>query len=268
MNEVQPWYFSSPLFSFRTLSPLTLPSRQSQGLYYSGILIGPAVAPAIAGVLTEYVPNEYGWRAMQWLLFGMGVVASLLSLLCFPETIHEKGIVAIKRERRREREERGEVEFDKEGKGKLATWWGESTFLWLNPLAPLRLLMLPHIAAMVRVSVAVPILVADELLTSQAINSSFVLLSTYSILVPLSQTIAPRYNITNSAVLGCFYIAQGPSPPSRSRAPLSLTRSTVLQEEATLSRHSSPADTPTTLSRSGCTSVEESTSLKIDYGRH
>lgn len=28
-------------------------------------------------------------------------------------------------------------------------------------------------------------------------------------LVPLSQTVAPRYNITNTALLGCFYLAQG-----------------------------------------------------------
>lgn len=34
-------------------------------------------------------------------------------------------------------------------------------------------------------------------------------MSTYTILVPLSQTVAPRYNITNSAILGCFYLAQG-----------------------------------------------------------
>lgn len=34
-------------------------------------------------------------------------------------------------------------------------------------------------------------------------------MSTYTILVPLSQTVAPRYNITNAAILGCFYLAQG-----------------------------------------------------------
>lgn len=43
----------------------------------------------------------------------------------------------------------------------------------------------------------------------QSLNSSFVLMSTYAVLVPLSYTVAPRYNITNIALLGCFYLAQG-----------------------------------------------------------
>jgi MFS family permease len=122
------------------LTPLFIPPA-CQGYYYSGILIGPAVAPALAGVLTEYVkPAGYGWRAMQWLLFAMGVVASLLCLFCFPETAHERGIDLIREERRRER---GETTARKMG------WWEDSVFVWLNPLAPLRLLMLPHILAMV-----------------------------------------------------------------------------------------------------------------------
>ncbi|GAA5998827.1 uncharacterized protein JCM10292_005729 [Rhodotorula paludigena] len=33
--------------------------------------------------------------------------------------------------------------------------------------------------------------------------------NTASILVPLSQTLAPRYDINNAAILGCFYLAQG-----------------------------------------------------------
>ncbi|KAJ8291746.1 Quinidine resistance protein 3 [Rhodotorula toruloides] len=42
-------------------------------------------------------------------------------------------------------------------------------------------------------------------------------MSTYTILVPLSQTLAPRYNITNAAILGCFYLAQGVGNATASR---------------------------------------------------
>ena len=73
------------------------------GVFYSGILIGPAVAPAVAGVLTEYVkPDGRGWRAMQWLLFAMGVSASVLCTVCLPETAHQRGVDLIKEEKRKE----------------------------------------------------------------------------------------------------------------------------------------------------------------------
>lgn len=39
-------------------------------------------------------------------------------------------------------------------------------------------------------------------------------MSTYAILIPLGYTLAPRYNITNAAILGCFYLASGQSFPS------------------------------------------------------
>jgi len=38
-----------------------------------------------------------------------------------------------------------------------------------------------------------------------------------AILVPLSSTLAPRYNITNTALLGCFYLAQGVGNAAASR---------------------------------------------------
>lgn len=107
------------------------------GYFYGGVLIGPAVAPAVAGVMSEYVkPEGFGWRAMQWLLFAMGVLASGLCVACFPETSHLKGIEVL----RAERGEEAQV-------GRVRKW--RRDWVWLNPLEPLKLLMLPHILAMV-----------------------------------------------------------------------------------------------------------------------
>ncbi|TKA55056.1 hypothetical protein B0A53_02531 [Rhodotorula sp. CCFEE 5036] len=178
----------------------------AMGLFYLGVLVGPATAPAIAGLLTEYVkPRGYGWRAMQWLLAGLGISAFLLVLFTFPETAHARGIDQVKELRAQtraakapeltskdaEKSELGpEAEVVPVGGSWIRRKIDNFAWVWLNPLAPIRLLLHPNIAAM-------------------SLNSSFTLMSTYTILVPLSQTVAPRYNITNSAILGCFYLAQG-----------------------------------------------------------
>ena len=141
-----------------------------------GILVGPAIAPAIGGVLTEYVHE--GWRAMQWLLFAMGACASVLVVrtppsvcgnlasptpsqyFALPETSHARGVDLIRAERaerreeaRRERKERGE-----EDAVESTGWWHRLTsdwvVVWINPLAPLKLLAQPHILAMVCLSLS------------------------------------------------------------------------------------------------------------------
>ncbi|KAK4049269.1 hypothetical protein OIV83_004205 [Microbotryomycetes sp. JL201] len=173
-----------------TISDLYEKERRGKamGSFYAGILIGPAVAPAVAGVLTEYVkPDGTGWRAMQWLLFAMGASGALLCAFCLPETAHQRGVDLIREERKQlaiEEGRNGDVTEQK-------PWWKpDVTIVWMNPLRPLRLLLLPHILAL-------------------SLNSSFVLMSTYTVLVPLSQTVAPRYSINNAALLGLFYLAQG-----------------------------------------------------------
>ncbi|KAM0790479.1 hypothetical protein ACM66B_003355 [Microbotryomycetes sp. NB124-2] len=173
-----------------TISDLYEKERRGKamGSFYAGILIGPAVAPAVAGVLTEYVrPDGTGWRAMQWLLFAMGASGTLLCAFCLPETAHQRGVDLIREERRQQAIDEGRV-----AEASPKRWWKkwDVNIVWMNPLRPLRLLMLPHILAL-------------------SLNSSFVLMSTYTVLVPLSQTVAPRYNITNAAILGLFYLAQG-----------------------------------------------------------
>lgn len=173
----------------------------AMGWFYSGVLVGPAMAPAIAGpfflphsspkkkqvavlmkmfdgsgVLTQYaIPS--GWRAMQYLLAGMGLIASLLVIFLLPETIHFKGVDIIREERKQARLLKG-VESGQnskegslvEGKGsRWSRWVGEEEWvvLWLNPLAPLKLLIHPHILAIVHIflsSVQFRDLLADRLI--------------------------------------------------------------------------------------------------------
>ncbi|SCV68223.1 BQ2448_344 [Microbotryum intermedium] len=155
----------------------------AMGYFYSGILIGPAVAPAIAGLLSEYVKGNYGWRVMQWILCGLGIIVSVLCFLYFPETAHEIPIEGIIEARRQKRADEG-LPTEPRWKSSLMS------FVWLNPLAPLRLLLLPHILSI-------------------SLNSAFVLLTTYAVLVPLTETIRSNYGISNAAILGTFFLAQG-----------------------------------------------------------
>lgn len=131
---------------------------------------------------------------MQFLLAAMGALATILVFCFLDETIHHKGVDSIRNERRLKREAKSQVELvkERESLGVVGRWLESRDFVvvWLNPVAPLRLLVHPHIVAV-------------------SLNCSFVLMSTYTVLVPLSQTLAPRYNITNTAILGCVYLASG-----------------------------------------------------------
>ncbi|GAA5847354.1 hypothetical protein JCM9279_000252 [Rhodotorula babjevae] len=172
----------------------------AMGLFYLGILVGPATAPAIAGILTEFVkPEGTGWRAMQWLLMGLGWSAFALVFFFLPETAHVKGVDVVRQERLQVRADEAGVEVevlerDEEERRAGMSWarkkWDELVWVWINPLGPVKLLAHPTILAI-------------------SLNSSFTLMSTYTILVPLTRTLGERYQITNSALLGCFYLAQG-----------------------------------------------------------
>ncbi|KZO96853.1 MFS general substrate transporter, partial [Calocera viscosa TUFC12733] len=145
---------------------------RAMGLMYGGALFGPALAPLVAGLLTEYVPNGYGWRAMQWLLCAMGGLAFTFIVLFLPETAHARGVVAEMEKRRRE------------GKQTRFVW------VWLDPIKPVWLLRYGNVLTI-------------------SIVSSVVLETTYAILVPLTYTIGPRYSITSVAILGLLYLAPG-----------------------------------------------------------
>ena len=143
-----------------------LPSRAQLG-----ILVGPATAPAIAGILTEYVrPEGTGWRAMQWLLMALGFSAFALVALFLPETAHVKGVDVVRQERLQRRADDAGVEVEalerdeekrRAGMGWARKKWDELVWVWINPLGPVKLLAHPTILAI-------------------SLNSSFTLMSTYS----------------------------------------------------------------------------------------
>ena len=115
---------------------------------------------------------------MQYLLFSMGIVASLLVTLCLPETSHVRGIDLIREERRLRLAERTPEQVAVED-ARVKSWYEERTKDWvvvfLNPLKPLKILVNPHILAM-------------------SINSSFVLMSTYTVLVPVRISLSTHWN--------------------------------------------------------------------------
>lgn len=87
---------------------------------------------------------------MQWLLFAMGVVASLLVLFFLPETSHVLGVDLIREERKARRAEEEKESRVGRSEGVWARWTRDWVVVWLNPLAPLKMLLHPHILAMVR----------------------------------------------------------------------------------------------------------------------
>lgn len=54
--------------------------------FYSGVLLGPALSPVLAGVFTEY--TSITWRATQYFLCAASALAVVLTALFLPETSH------------------------------------------------------------------------------------------------------------------------------------------------------------------------------------
>ncbi|KZO96755.1 MFS general substrate transporter, partial [Calocera viscosa TUFC12733] len=151
---------------------------RAMGWYLAGAQFGPPLAPVVGGLMTEYVHGSRGtWRAFQYLLAGMGLGTFLLVLFFLPETAHHTEHHRLKALNQSGAEAKRGVTF-------------RQILAATNPLAPLTMLKHPNVA----------------LITA---NSAFVMLTTYCILVPLPYTLGPRFNITNAAINGCLYLAQG-----------------------------------------------------------
>ncbi|KAH8917117.1 MFS general substrate transporter, partial [Atractiella rhizophila] len=173
-----------------TIGDIYRPTERGRavGLFYMGALLGPALAPVIAGVLTV---QDGGWRNVQWFICGATALGVILVAVCIPETAHWK----VKRKIARETEE-------EKGARKVAKggWWyafwevetsdGRRGFVWTNPFRPLRLLRYPNILFI-------------------SLNSSVIFFANYTILVPLTYTVGPRFSITSPAILGLFYLCSG-----------------------------------------------------------
>jgi MFS family permease len=92
------------------------------------------LAPLVGGLAATYS----SWRTMQWILFGMSVVALVLGVTVIPETAHP-GSRGIDRCKDREQEAPS---------GRNQQW----TWVWLNPLQCLSLLRGPNVLLVVRIS--------------------------------------------------------------------------------------------------------------------
>lgn len=122
---------------------------------------------------------------MQFLLMGLGASAFVLVLLAFPETAHVRGIDTIRSERASLSIGEHDAETCDAPADQTATSAGwirrrlaGFTWVWLNPLAPVRLLMHPNIAAMVSyadTNRARVVLQLTLVCSRQSLNSSFTL---------------------------------------------------------------------------------------------
>ncbi|KAF8519191.1 major facilitator superfamily domain-containing protein [Gautieria morchelliformis] len=120
--------------------------------------------------------NRGSWRAFQYLLAAMGTCSFLSILFFLPETSHSRRADSLSASQPGE---------DKTPQSRKQWGW-----VWLNPLRPLALLKYRNVLAI-------------------SMTSSFVLLTTYCLLVPLTYTLGPRYGIENEAILGTLYLAPG-----------------------------------------------------------
>jgi len=119
----------------------------------------------ILKLIAEYTVST--WRAAQWFLAGWGAFTTIILFVFLPETMHSPRPCEIERDRLN------------------AADGGNRKFVvhLFNPLRCIALLRFPNILAV-------------------SINSSLSLATFYGLLVPLSYTLAPKYNITNAAIVG------------------------------------------------------------------
>ncbi|EJU02934.1 MFS general substrate transporter [Dacryopinax primogenitus] len=148
---------------------------RAMGWYLAGAQFGPPLAPVVGGLMTEYVQGARGtWRAFQYLLAGMGLATFLLIFCFLPETAHQTESSRMKSAQSSRTEDRARLQL-------------RQILAATNPLQPLAMLKHPNVALI-------------------TVNSAFVMLTTY-LLITLVQ--GPRFHITNAAVNGCLYLAQG-----------------------------------------------------------
>ncbi|KAF8877744.1 major facilitator superfamily domain-containing protein [Gymnopilus junonius] len=95
---------------------------QALGIFFSAILLGPAIAPFAGGFAAHY----FSWRLMQAWLGGAGFLIFFIVLFFFPETYHP-----------------GERGVDKVDPATLPTWRP----IFINPLKALWILRSPNLLA-------------------------------------------------------------------------------------------------------------------------
>ncbi|KAH9921917.1 MFS general substrate transporter [Amylocystis lapponica] len=146
-----------------------------------GLFFGTTLLGAALAPLAGGAMTHYAsWRDIHYALFCAGLLVFVCTLLYLPETSHP-----------------GTRGVDKASLDADSTKW---KWVWLNPFACLALLRAPNLFAV-------------------TLAGTFVLLTDYVLLIPLSYTIGARYGITNEALVGAFFIAAGTGNMSQSPRP-------------------------------------------------
>lgn len=143
----------------------------AMGVFFSAVLLGPALAPVAGGFAAHYA----SWRIMQHALGIAGLLMFVSMYLWFPETSHP-GSTGL---------EKQQLAITSEQRKKLG-----GTVVLLNPLSCLKLMRSPNLAAVM-------------------FAGATSLLADYVLIVPIAATIGERYGITNEAIIGACFIPLG-----------------------------------------------------------
>ncbi|KAL4256671.1 MFS transporter superfamily protein [Pleurotus pulmonarius] len=143
----------------------------AMGVFFGGVLLGPAIAPVTGGIATHYA----SWRMLQWGFLICGLALLISMALWLPETSHP-GTLGV---------EKAEDQQPHGGTRRQKWRW-----VWLNPLSCLGLLRNPNLMLVMLAGTAV-------------------LVTEFVLLVPLAYTIGAKYGITNEALIGAVFIPCG-----------------------------------------------------------
>ncbi|TDL18887.1 MFS general substrate transporter [Rickenella mellea] len=135
-----------------------------------GIFFGAILlGPALAPLAGGVAAYYFTWRHMHWSLMFCALMCFLSVVFFLPETSHP-GSRGIEK-----------LETDRRKPFHV---------VWLNPLKSVWLLRSPNLMAV-------------------TLTGTFTLLTDYVMLLPLAYTIGTRYNITNEALIGAFFLPVG-----------------------------------------------------------
>lgn len=141
------------------------------GIFFAAALVGPAIAPFIAGTAAHYG----SWRYMQYGLSITALFLFVVVLLFFPETSHpgKRGM--------------DKLFADTPDDEPSAQHW---RWVWLNPFSSLGLLRSPNLLAV-------------------TVAGFFIMLSYYTLLIPVAYTIGAQYHVENEALVGLCLLPLG-----------------------------------------------------------
>ncbi|EIM82270.1 MFS general substrate transporter [Stereum hirsutum FP-91666 SS1] len=151
----------------------------AMGIFFAACLLGPAIAPLAGGIAAHY----YTWRHMQFILFIASTLLAIFMLVYLPETSQPRSR-GIDKLLESESSLEGEDDVDRSSKQRRRRW------VWLNPFQSVAMFRSPNLLAV-------------------CLGGTTALMTDYVLLVPLAYTIGAKYNISNEALIGAFFLPAG-----------------------------------------------------------